>query len=219
MEKKVLEHQFKADYFDEDFYKSKTGVKGTHKRDENNMAYMEFSRRVRQAFDINTKTILDIGAGVGVRTINYINREFDAYPCDVSKYAYDNSKLPERHYLSDIRDLKEVDRTFDIVIADRVLGYIPPEDSLRALQAIDSKSDKYIILSIICLDHIDPAIVECAKPGRINIQLKSFWNELFKSFPHWTLDKEKTDIMLQNGWSCIVVIRKDKEGISPVAFI
>lgn len=192
------DRKFSAEYFDEDFYVSKTGVKGFHRRDQNCPNFIEFARRIKEAFkDTDCRSILDIGAGTGIRTTNHIQNGFDAYPYDVSKYGYDNSVLPNRHYLSDIRNLSSVHRTFDIVIAERVLGYIPPEDSEKAVSACFEKAKKYLVFSIICEDHPDKqGVVEVARPGRINIQMSSFWEDIFKKFK-MTLDEEKTKIMLE----------------------
>ena len=203
-----LKNMFDAKQFDSDFYHCETGTKGKHKRDVNHDVYLWFSERLTDAFkDTDCKSVLDIGAGLGIRTTNHIANGFDAYPCDVSQYGHDHSVLPDKHYLADVRDLSKVDRTFDIVIAERVLGYIPPKDSLKALKQIDSKADKYIVFSIICSDHKDRNIVEIAKPLRKNIQPQQFWLDLFAKF-NWHFDEDKTNTFLKDDWSCIWVYKK-----------
>ena len=200
--------QFDPKFFDKDFYIGGCEEKGYHKRNENNEHYIEFSRRLTEAFKgSGMKTVLDIGAGVGVRTINHINNGFDAYPCDISQWAYDNSMLPNKHYCCDVRNMKKIKQTFDIVISERQLGYIPAEDALMALEQIDSKAKHYIVFSIICSDHIDPNIPIVAKPGRLNIAPKKFWEDLFARFD-WKLDEEKTRAMLEPAWDCLWVYKK-----------
>lgn len=190
---------FDKDYFDRDFYTGETGLKG-NRRDQDCPGYNDWATRIKQAFGSEIKTVLDIGAGVGIRTLHHIENDYDAYPCDISDYARDNSVLPDKHIQCDIRELYKIDRTFDLVIAERVICYLPAEYALQALQQIDKKADKYIAFNIICSDHkLDWAVEVGRKSNRLNIAPKKFWNELFSMFENWELDKEKTDIMLNYG--------------------
>jgi len=199
-------------YFDKDFYTGETGDKGGP-RNVNHECYIEYASRLKEAVkDTDCKTLLDIGAGIGLRTTNYINNGFDAYPCDISEYAFENSVLKDKYYCCDVRNLDAIKNYFDIVNVERILGYLKPEDSLLALENIDRKAKRFIFFSIICLDHVDQInVVNIARPGRINLQLKSFWLELFSKFKNWKFDEEKTKIMLRNGWDCIWVFEKVPE--------
>lgn len=203
------------EYFDEDFYTSITGVKGKHRRDQNCPNYIEYARRMKEAFkdllsEETKPTLLDIGAGVGIRTKNHIDNGFDAYSCDVSIWAAKHSVIPEKHYCVDIRKIGDYP-FIDIVNVERVLGYIPKDDSELAVANAFLIAKKYVVITVICSDHIDQEnVVKVAKPGRINIQPKAFWEDIFSRYTTrgWELDKEKTDIMLQNGWDCIWVFKK-----------
>lgn len=204
-----MQQDFKADYFDEDFYRCNTGTKGLHRRDVNHDVYKWFSERVHDCLkDTDCKTMLDIGAGIGIRTTNHIANGYDAYPCDVSTWACQNSVLPDKHYIADVRDLDRIKRNFDVVIAERVLGYIPKEDSFKALKEVVSKARKFVFLSIICSDHRDQQIPITAKPGRINIQPRKFWEDLLNKIPNIELDIEKTKKMLKDDWDCLYVYKK-----------
>jgi SAM-dependent methyltransferase len=201
--------EFDPKYFDEEFYVCKTGYKGG-KRDQNNPTYKDFSNRIFKAFESeDIKTILDIGGGVGYRTLNYQAKGYDAWTFDVSEYAYQHSVNPGKHICEDItQNYIPGTNVFDLVIAERILGYIDPEKSEQALLNIEKFSNKWIVLAIICQDHVaGDWFVEVARPGRINIQPKKFWMHKVQKLG-WIQDELKTEIMNAGGWDGITVWRK-----------
>lgn len=199
---------FDSNYFDEEFYKRQTGQKGA-KRNQNSPFYMEFAAKLKAAFPIHDLSLLDIGCGMGWRTLNHFRNHFSAYGCDVSDWAYFNSVLPAgRHYCCDVRELsKRINRKFNIVNLERIVEYLPVQDARRIIEAVDHVAQDYVVAAIICSDHQDPQVVENARPGRLNINTKEFWESLAAE-RGWVKDEEKTAIMVSGGWDCIWVFRK-----------
>jgi len=208
---------FDKNFFDEEFYRMKTqdkkgvGIKGA-KRDENSPFYKEFSGKVNRILKDKIKTILDIGGGLGIRTKNYVDLGFEAYCCDVSEWAYQNSVIgKEKHFCCDVRDIDtKVLGIYDLVIAERILCYIPESGIDKALDNIYNKCIRYAIFSIICSDHKDQERPILGAPGRVNIRPKEYWLEKLNKFK-WKIDEEKTKVMLENGWDCVWVFEKKEE--------
>jgi hypothetical protein len=206
--------EFDKTFFDEEFYRSKIhdkngiGIKGA-KRDQNNPFYKEFSGKVNRILGGQVKTILDIGGGMGIRTKNYIDLGFDAYCCDVSEWAYQNSEIgKDKHYCCDVREIDmKVPGVYDLVVTERILGYVPETGTDKALENIYNKCTKYAIFSIICSDHKDQERPIQGAPGRINMKPRTYWLEKLNSF-NWKINEEKTKVMLENGWDCIWVFEK-----------
>lgn len=201
---------FNEKFFDEEFYRRKTGTKGA-KRDGQSPFYIEFANKFKSAFGSSVKTVLDIGCGMGWRTLNHIKNGYDATGCDISQWAFDNSVLPKgKHICSDMRDLRNhTQELFDVVIAERSIEYLPDEATHRsALSAITSLSKNKIVFAIICSDHKDKELVRRAAPGRLGIKPKAYWESLFFEFG-LQVNKNQTDAMITGGWDCIWVVNKD----------
>lgn len=208
-----MKKSFDKNFFDEEFYLSKQkdahgdGVKGA-KRDKLSWNMCEFSSKVDRCLaNTGCKSILDIGGGIGVRTELYVKKEYDAYVCDISEWACQNSLMKDRHYCKDIRNIGEIGKKFDVIITERIIEYLPTEYAIDAMKSVYDNVDKYAFFSIVCSDHRDPNIPLLGAPGRMNINKKSYWENLFSKFK-WSIDKEKVDIMLENDWDCIWVLKK-----------
>lgn len=201
-----MDNEFNPDFFDSEFYNQKTGKKGA-KRDQQSPFYIEFSGKFKAAFGNQIKTILDIGCGMGFRTLNHIQNGYDATGCDISKWAFENSVLPAgKHICCDMRLLNEHAKApFDCVIVERSIEYLPAHS--EAMNAITSLSSGYFVFSIICSDHADPELVKRAAPGRLGINPKKYWLDIFNQY-NLVEDVEKTNIFLRGKWDCIWVMKK-----------
>lgn len=190
---------FNFNYFDRDFYRSFTNRKGA-KRDRQSPHYIEFAAKVKECFhNTDVRTVLDIGCGMGWRTLNHLDNGFDATGVDVSRWAYNNSVLPPgKHICSDMRHLTG---SYDLVIVERSIEYLPPKYIVSTLDVLSKLATKYIIFSVICSDHKNSKIVKNASPGRLTMVTKAEWQEWFSAHP-WKLDEDKTAIMLGNDWDC-----------------
>lgn len=202
---------FNAEWFDESFYR---GGKGSI-RDKESPFYHLFISRVLATYGDKSyegMKLLDVGCGMGIRTMIYRRNRIDAYGLDISKWAFENSVLPEgKHFCGDTRKVSGFfeQRSFDLVVAERVMGYIPKEDAAATVKRLASLTKKNIIFSIICLDHVSKQRVLSGAPGRINIAPKSFWSDCFGA-ANLKINKEKTAIMCKGGWDCIWLLeRKD----------
>lgn len=210
--------KFDSNFFDEEFYRSSEkapigiGLKGA-KRDGNSPYYIEYAAKMKEAFaGCEGFSILDIGGGMGWRTMNHIENGFDAYACDISRWAFENSIMPSgKHYCMDIRDVGQIERQFDIVNVERILEYLPASEMFRALEAAWSRvrPGGFMVASIICSDHRDQSVVFCAQPGRLNICPRDGWLEIFFDLGA-KIDEDKTKIFLGNDWDCVWVWRKDE---------
>lgn len=210
--------KFDENYFDEDFYKS--GDKGAI-RNLDSPHYRMFASKVDTCIQKMTShkkirkvdfTILDVGCGVGWEAKHYIEYGYDAYGCDVSAWAFNNSVLPDGHrFCGDIRRLVDVipPAKFDLVIANRILAYLPSEeDIINALKQLIMFAKRNILLAIICSDHKGKMVQEWAKgSGRITFLPKAWYEKQFKSLG-LMLRKDLTEIMLAGDWDCVWWLRK-----------
>jgi SAM-dependent methyltransferase len=204
--------EFNPDWFDEEFYRRTTGDKGA-KRDQNSPNYIEYAHKVKIAMrKSGINTLLDIGCGMGWRTLNHIDNGFDATGCDISRWAFENSVLPPtKHICSDMRDLKNLNQTFDVVSVERSIEYLPEGDLMPTLETIYSLAKRYVIFSVIISDHRDQTIASMGAIKRLSMFPREYWNKLFSHFD-WRLNASKTRIMLLNNWDGIWVFEK---GVMP----
>ena len=200
---------FDSNWFDEDFYR---GGKGSI-RDKESPFYHFFINRVLQTYGDKSyegMKVLDVGCGMGIRTAIYRRHNIDAYGVDVSKWAHENNILPEgKHFCSDARNIQELfpANSFDLVVPERVMGYIPKINAAKTVQKLASLTKKNIIFSIICSDHKSKERVISGAPGRINIAPKAFWLDCFKK-ANLEINVEKTAVMCKDGWDCIWFLEK-----------
>ena len=201
--------KFDPSWFDEGFYR---GSKGSI-RDKESPFYHQFVNRVLMTYkdkSYEEMKLLDVGCGLGIRTMIYRKNKIDAYGLDVSRWAYENTALPDfKHFCGDVRKVGRFFelRSFDLVVAERIMGYIPKKDAEFAVKRLASLTKKNIIFSIICSDHRSKQRVLSGAPGRINIAPKSFWLSCFEK-ASLKINIEKTAIMCQGGWDCVWFLEK-----------
>lgn len=200
---------FDAEYFDEEFYVCRTGTKGG-KRDVEIPVFPFYVSLMLECFGGKGFKFLDIGCGVGLRTMHYINAGEDAIGFDVSKYAYEHSALPdEKKVLGDVRNIAEIfpENSFDVINCERTMSYLPEEDANEIIKNLAKVTKKYVMFAIICTDHKDQNLQVAGKPGRLNINTKEYWENLF-FLNGLMIDFEKTKIMRPEYWDCTWVVRK-----------
>jgi SAM-dependent methyltransferase len=178
-------------------------------RDQNGPTNLEYADRFWSCFPKFDLSVLDVGCGFGWRTLNFLRKQYSAYGLDHSDYCYFNSVLPVgRHFCSDLLSFQSrVSRQWQIINCERVLEHLPVFETRNAFNALNALSTDYVVLSVICMDHSDPMVVEGSRAGILNLNKKDFWVNLAKEYG-WVLDKPKTDIMTAGGWDCIWVFRK-----------
>ena len=205
--------KYDKDYFDKDFF-GDSGKKGSQ-RDFDNPFYHFFVARVVYCIrniipeEKKVETVLDLGCGMGFKVNLYLGHGFDAYGADVSKYAIENTIAPVgRCSIGDIRTFKAKNKC-DLVVAERVLGYLPARDSLRAIRNIAQSSKRYVLFAIICSDHKDKDRPKYGSPGRLNINTKAWWEERFKR-AGLKIHAQATKSMVGDDWDCIWWTEKEK---------
>lgn len=206
--------KFDPKYFDEEFYKGKT--KGAI-RDKDSPFYRFFASRtdtcIKHIMEISHRgsksdfSILDVGGGVGWEAHHYLEYGYDSHVCDVSSWAIENTVMPvERARKCDVRKLVSEygENKFDLVIANRVLAYLPNNrEAQRAINQLAAVSKKSILFAIICSDHKGAQVQKWTTgSGRLNYQPKSKYEEMFSKNKLW-LNERLTDIMLGSDWDCV----------------
>jgi len=189
-----------ANWFDEDFYLCKTGIKRKKSGRKGGFRngppenYQDYSNKLSEIFP-EKGTLLDIGGGYGNRTVSRQQAGFDAYCCDVSKWAYENGVLPKEKYICcDVRELtKHTKKTFYIVSAERCLAYVPKEGAEQAIREIHKVCEKWAVFSIVISDHVHQKNPLIGAYGRLNITVGKFWEELFEKVG-FRYDAEKTKL-------------------------
>lgn len=89
----------------------------------------------------NVKTVLEIGVGNKTVSTYLKNQGYNITTCD-----FDKSLKPD--IVSDIRDLKIKNNSYDAVMCCEVLEHIPLKDLDKALDELSRVSNKYVIVSI-----------------------------------------------------------------------
>jgi 2-polyprenyl-3-methyl-5-hydroxy-6-metoxy-1,4-benzoquinol methylase len=200
----LVEKKFDPLWFDEGFYR---GGKGSI-RDKESPFYRQFVNRVLKTYEDKSyegMRLLDVGCGLGIRTAIYRENKIDAIGFDVSKWAYNNTVLPDfKHFCGDVRSVGGFfeHNSFDLVVAERIMGYVPRQDAAIIVKRLAQMTKRNIIFSIICSDHKSKQRVLSGAPGRINIASKAFWLDCFRK-ANLKINIEKTAIMCKGGWDCV----------------
>jgi hypothetical protein len=206
--------RFNANYFDEEFYRGKG--KGAI-RDQDSPHYRAFAVRVDsclRAMEVDKERfkVLDVGCGVGWEVKHYMDMGYDTAGADVSKWAHEHCVIPEwKHTCIDVRKLDTIypADSIDLVIANRILAYLPKSQAMRGVEQLVKVSRKHILCAIICSDHKGEMVRKWAKgSGRLNIEPKQEWLKRFAKLG-LSIDERNTTIMTHRGWDCIWWLRKE----------
>jgi len=219
-----MKKKFDKGYFDEDFYVTK--AKGAI-RDLDSPHYRTFAAKVAACLkwvpysSKKSFKILDVGCGVGWEAKHYREYGYDACGVDVSKWAYENSVLsPDKKYKGDVRNLTKMFRpeeypknVFDLVIANRVLAYLPDKREItKAIENLIAVSKRHLLFAIICSDHKGAQVQKWTKgSGRLSYLPKAWYEQRFKD-QGLTLNETFTKIMLAGDWDCVWWYEKGEEG-------
>lgn len=140
---------------------------------------------IKKIKEMNPKTILDIGAGMGdyleyIRS--YLDKSIKVDGIEVWEPYVEKYRLKDRYDSLFIEDAREFNNfEYDVVICGDVLEHMSEDDALRLWDKI-SKSAKYAIISIPIIDHPQGAYDE----NPYEIHIKEDWDteqvlEKFKS--------------------------------------
>ena len=194
---------YKASFFDKEFFVRKTGEKGAQ-RDGDSPHYYSTAVFLFKIFGGKKYTWLDVGCGMGWKVRHLKNLGEDARGFDKSKYAVEN-KITENVEQGDSRTYN---KPADIVIAERTLEYLHPDDVLGALKNLWALTGKYMIVMPVCLDAESFMMPYLGAPGRLTLEAKSWWTKKFIE-AGMTPDTDKTAILRQPaGWDCLWVFYK-----------
>lgn len=194
---------YKASFFDKEFFVRKTGEKGAQ-RDGDSPHYYSTAVFLFKIFGGKKYTWLDVGCGMGWKVRHLKNLGEDARGFDISKYAVEN-KITENVEQGDSRTYN---KPADIVIAERTLEYLHPDDVLGALKNLWALTGKYMIVMPVCLDAESFMMPYLGAPGRLTLEAKSWWTKKFIE-AGMTPDTDKTAILRQPaGWDCLWVFYK-----------
>ena len=204
--------QYPPEYFDEGFFttgmappKGATrGVVSPHDK--------TWVSAVLQIFGEKGYSFLDAGCGMGWVVMILRDLGEAAWGFDISKYAIENSVMPEFVQQSDIAFVDLQDH-FDIVLCNRVLCYLSGEEAiLQALANLKKLANKQLVIAVSAADHMGPGNAERALKSRAKLWPKAQWSEWFKAAGLI----EQPDLMDQimkprHNWDCIWVLRKEKD--------
>ena len=191
------------DFFDELFFRGEKGqvgigVKGGVRTGTPNNLGILFgvAKAIIETFkDVPyIKKVYEAGAGVGWLSRFLSDGGMNLTSSDISQWASDHSKEVSgvKVYQSDVRGLmdKEMENSFDLVIAWNVLAYLPEEEMIKALHNLRYLTNDYIVLSIV-VDEVIPKRPH-GTIGRKGIKPREWWYPKFKE-AGLVYDKERTE--------------------------
>lgn len=95
-------------------------------------------------------TVLDVGCATGIVVNKFLEAGYDAYGCDISTWAIENTETDkDRVKVADVRNLEQYeDNSFDLVICSETLEHIPEEYLQKALSELYRVSRKFVCFSV-----------------------------------------------------------------------
>ena len=130
---------------------------------------------IKKIKEINPKTILDVGAGMGdyleyIRS--YLDKSIKVDGIEVWEPYVEKYRLKDRYDSLFIEDAREFNNfEYDVVICGDVLEHMSEDDALKLWDKI-SKSAKHAIISIPIIDHPQGAYDE----NPYEIHVKEDWD-------------------------------------------
>jgi SAM-dependent methyltransferase len=140
---------FDPAYFDQVFYDDPIASKGAT-RNQNGPTYRDVANVIANLYGGQKLRMVDVGCGVGWVPKNLQDAGERCDGIEVSEYAVTHSVVPIHR--GDVRTLDQLRWTWDVVICERVLGYLPEADIPRALRALHAAAP-LAYLGIITTDH------------------------------------------------------------------
>ncbi len=139
---------------------------------ERNATWLDFFGSIadRIVSDIQPKSVLDAGCGLGMLVECLRQRGVDAYGIDVSEYAIQNVYAEIRPYcwVGSITD--PFPRRYDLIIAIEVLEHLPTRDAERAVENFCRHADDILFSS---------TPFDFKEATHFNVRPPEYWAELF----------------------------------------
>jgi len=198
--------RFDDGYFDEKFFSASEDPEKGAMRGKLSPHDVFFINKVLEIFPEKSLTFFDVGGGLGWRAKLLFERGRDVEYCDISKFAIENSVFNGKGFVHDITK-KFPPKKYDIVICNRVLGYLEESGIKRALRNLKEIFEKYLILSVVTADHRDKWIRSVALQSRKRLLSKKFYLDLFRELG-LRIDKEKTFKIRRPAWDNVWVFKK-----------
>lgn len=183
--------RFDPAFFDEAFFR---GGKGS-KRDEDSETYRELAGIVRELFGGEGLRFLDVGCGRGFVVWHLQQAGETAEGIDVSQWAIANpvtEGLHEWDVLSLPMGCKLLGGPWDVVIADRVIEYLPVEDVGPALRALTT-CGRGLYLGVLSTDHerYDAfSLADHLAWGRRTFRSRAWWQRTIAA-SGWVVDEAR----------------------------
>jgi len=97
--------------------------------------------QIESVLDLNPKTVLEIGPGNKTVSDYLKKRSFRIRTCDARSFV-------KPDFMSDVREIKAKDNSFDLVLCCEVLEHIPFEDFSKAVSEIYRVAKRFAVISI-----------------------------------------------------------------------
>ncbi len=140
-----------------------------YQRDE---VWLQFFGRIadRVLSDIQPRTVLDAGCGMGFLVETLRDRAIEAYGLDISTYAIDKVYDPIKPYCRVGSVTEPFSQRYDLIVCIEVLEHLSPHEAEQAIANFCTYTDD-ILFSSTPLDFKEAT--------HVNVQLPSYWAELF----------------------------------------
>ncbi len=139
---------------------------------ERNAGWLNFFGSIadRIVSDLQPRSVLDAGCGLGMLVECLRQRGVDAYGVDVSEYAIQNVYPEIRPYCWVGSITEPLPRRYDLIVSIEVLEHLPPREAERAVENFCQHADD-ILFSSTPLDYKEAT--------HFNVQPPEYWVELF----------------------------------------
>lgn len=105
--------------------------------------FISYHYQIKSILDLKPETVLEVGIGNKIVS-NYLhNMGIKVTTCD-----FDDSLNPD--LVSDIREIKAENESFDVSVAFQILEHIPFEDFEKGLSELARVSKKHVVISLPC---------------------------------------------------------------------
>ncbi|KKQ23230.1 MAG: Aspartate/glutamate/uridylate kinase [Candidatus Roizmanbacteria bacterium GW2011_GWC2_37_13] len=184
----IMPFNIESYFFDRDYY---LGKKGGHrvKHAESTLGAFfhdikDFLRAFYIKIQLNPKTCLDVGCGLG-RLVGWL-RFFgiEAYGLDFSEYARSMSNSMVRKYikLGDATNIPYPDNHFDLVVTFDLLQHLDRGEIRKSIREMIRVSKKYIFHKIYTRENLWLKFTHQPDFSNVSLFSKKYWDRLFSSF-------------------------------------
>jgi len=186
-----------AAYYDHEYYAGQKSQKGNPVYSKSSFGGVveDITYKYRASWikkNIDPRTCLDIGCGMGQLVGELRKKNIDARGIEISTYALEKASVNVKDYLSfgDIVDIPYDDNSFDLVVSYDVLEHLERSHLQRAIKESIRVSRRWVLHKVYTRENKWIHFLHDKDHSQRSVLTQEYWLNLFKYIPNVAVSKK-----------------------------